>query len=48
MYFCILAESPSVPVGVVSLTAGSQLIELLQYDKEFIGVSEMVGVVHYF
>ena len=36
-------ESP-VPVGVVSEKPGSQLIELFPYDKEYIGVSEMVGV----
>ncbi len=33
-------------MGVVPVTSGTQLIEFLPYDKEFIGVSEMVGVVN--
>ena len=37
-------EPPSAPVGAVSEKPGSQLIELFPYDKEYIGVSEMVGV----
>ena len=32
-------------MGVVPVTSGTQLIEFLPYDKEYIGVSEMVGVV---
>ena len=36
-------DASSAPVGVVM--SGSQLIKLLPYDKEFIDVSEMVGVV---
>ena len=39
----IAETSSSAPVGVSTAKSGTQLIELLADDKEFIGVLEMVG-----